>query len=268
MLTKRLIVVIIIIPIGVGFIAAGGWYFTGLIMALLGLASWEFWRMYQAGGLSPAIGIMLPSVLALAGARHIWQFEYSDLILAAAIITAMVLHTLRFSEGTRSQAIDFTITLGGILYVGWLGSYLISIRDLPGGQWWLLLTIPAIGFGDAGAYFIGSRIGKHKMAPHVSPNKSWEGYIAGVIFTILGGYLFASLWQVRYPAITPLHGIIIGSILGILAPLGDLGESMLKRQFGIKDTGRIFPGHGGVLDRLDSWLFGAVIGYYLITFLW
>ena len=265
MLASRLKVVIILIPIAVAFLAIGGWPFAAFITILLGMAAYEFWRMFQRGGFNPSAWILIPGVIALALARQQWNFLHSDAILAVLVLTAMAYQTIQCEKQCRSPAIDFSITLAGLLYIGWLGSYLISLRTLPGGLWWVLLVIPAIGIGDTGAYFIGRRFGKRKLAPIVSPHKTIEGYLGGVIFTILSALLLAALWRLRFPEMMLWHALVLGLVLGILTPMGDLGESMLKRQFHIKDTGTLFAGHGGVLDRLDSWLWGAVISYYIIT---
>ena len=98
----------------------------------------------------------------------------------------------------------------------------------------------------------------------VSPKKSWEGYLGGILVGGLGGWGLAALWNIASPAVLPIHGLILGIIISILAPLGDFGESMIKRQFSIKDTSKILPGHGGIFDRIDSSLWAAFIGYYLI----
>jgi len=209
--------------------------------------------------------ILVPGAVLLAVARFLWGFNFSDLILSGLALAAMAAHTVFCEQGRTTPATDFGATVGGIIYLGFLGSYLVSLRFIPGGMWWLLLAIPTVAIGDAGAFFIGRKFGKHKLAPNVSPQKTVEGYFGGVLFAILGGALLGLLWGLRLADITPLRGLILGIILGVLTPLGDLGESMLKRQFGIKDTGRIFPGHGGVMDRMDSWIWGAVISYYVIT---
>jgi len=117
---------------------------------------------------------------------------------------------------------------------------------------------------DTGGYVFGKRLGRHLLSPHVSPNKTWEGYIGGIFFGVLASLLFGSLWHVRAPAVTIPRAFVIGLVLSVIAPLGDLGESMIKRQFGLKDSGSILPGHGGMMDRLDSWLWAATIGYYLV----
>ena len=155
-----------------------------------------------------------------------------------------------------------------MVYLGWLAIYIIALRHLPDGDWWMLTGLPAIWLADGGAFLIGRKIGKHKMAPRTSPGKSWEGYIAGIVFGAWVQWDLAFLWGLVAPEITPLRGLLLGGVISVLAPLGDLGESMLKRQFGVKDSGVLFPGHGGVLDRADSTLWAAVIGYLMITLLW
>ena len=175
-----------------------------------------------------------------------------------------------YERGREEAGTDFAITLSGVLYIGWLGAYLVSVRSLPEGMWWVLLVLPAIWFADAGAYFIGRAFGRHKLSPRLSPKKTWEGYIGGVVVAPIGTALLAVLWaSLAGPgsAITPLDGAILGLVLGVVAPLGDLGESMIKRQFGVKDLGKILPGHGGAFDRIDLWLWAAAIGYYIIIWL-
>ncbi len=267
MLANRLKVVIILIPVGVGLIVVGGWAYTALVALMLAVAAWEYWRMFNRGGIRVNAWVLLPGVVLLVITRAVWQFAYSDLILGGLVLAAMTAHTIWCERGCKTPATDFGATVGGLVYIGLIGSYLISLRQLPGGMWWLLLAIPAISIGDSGAFFIGRKFGRRPLAPIVSPNKTVEGLMGGIVFTILGGWLLAYLWGLRYPLMTPWHGLILGAVLGLLTPLGDLGESMLKRQFGVKDTSGILPGHGGVLDRMDSWIWGGVISYYVITLL-
>jgi phosphatidate cytidylyltransferase len=114
---------------------------------------------------------------------------------------------------------------------------------------------------------IGKRFGKHQLSPRVSPKKTWEGYLGGILFAMILTPLLAAGWHLRAPAVTPLDGLIIGAVISVFAPLGDLGESMLKRQFGLKDSSNLLPGHGGAMDRIDTWLWAAAIGYYLVLWL-
>jgi phosphatidate cytidylyltransferase len=130
-----------------------------------------------------------------------------------------------------------------------------------------MLVLPCVWFADTGAYFVGATYGKHKMSPRLSPKKSWEGYFAGIASAIFGGAFLAfaySKWGGLAGDINVWQGAILGFLIGTLTPLGDLGESMFKRQSGMKDSSNVIPGHGGFFDRLDTWLWGAVIGYYFI----
>jgi phosphatidate cytidylyltransferase len=134
-----------------------------------------------------------------------------------------------------------------------------------------MVVLPIIWAGDTGAYSIGAAYGKRKMTPRLSPKKSWEGYAAGIFTAVLEGAFFSYAFTALGPQplgglITPLQGALMGLALGILTPLGDLGESMFKRQSGLKDSSHILPGHGGFLDRLDSWIWGAPLGYFIIQY--
>jgi phosphatidate cytidylyltransferase len=268
MLAQRLIVAILLIPAGVFVVATGGWVLAVAVMAALGYGAWEYWRIFTHGGYRPSAPLLIAGVVGLALARQLYQFSGSDLLISSLILLSMGNQVFHFEKGSNTSAVDFNITLGGILYLGWLGSYLISLRSLPDGLWWFLLVLPSIWFADGAAYFVGSHFGRHKMSPRVSPKKSWEGYVGGIIGGALFSLMLASLWHLRAPSVTPLKGLILGLVITVITPLGDLGESMLKRGFGVKDSSRLMPGHGGVMDRIDSWLWGAAIGYYLILYAW
>jgi phosphatidate cytidylyltransferase len=163
--------------------------------------------------------------------------------------------------------VDFGVTLGGVFYLGWIGAYLVSLRLLPEGKWWILLALPAVWIADSGAYLVGSRFGRRKFSPRLSPRKTWEGYWGGVIAGALGAVLLAYVWRIAAgpeSAITAGRAALLGLVISALAPLGDLGESMFKRMVGAKDSSNLIPGHGGVFDRIDSWLWAGVIGYYIV----
>jgi phosphatidate cytidylyltransferase len=177
----------------------------------------------------------------------------------------MTISVYRYELGQDQPASNFSLSLTGLVYLGWLGSYLIPLRNLPDGAWWVAASLPAAWLGDVGAFFVGSQIGKHRIAPRVSPRKSWEGYFGGLPFAMAWSIGMSWFAQGQVPSITPLKGAILGLAIGLTAPLGDLFESLLKREFGVKDTSKILPGHGGVMDRIDSTLWTAVVSYYLIT---
>lgn len=265
MLVKRLLVVNILIPAFVLFIVLGGWLYTLLVLLALVWAAWEYWRIFRQGGYLPALAVLIAGVVLLVLGRAFWNFQYSDILFSAFVLTTMTVHVFGYERGQPQAAADFGITLGGILYLGWLGSYFISLRNLPDGMWWTLLVLPSVWMADSGAFLIGRRFGKHLLSPRVSPGKTWEGYLGGILFGAVGTVLLASLWHLRAAEITAVKGLVIGLTLAVLTPLGDLGESMIKRQFGFKDSGSVLPGHGGIMDRIDSWLWAVVIGYYLVV---
>lgn len=268
MLVKRLLVVIVLIPIGIGVIVVGGPIYALVATVILCVAAWEYWHIFRLDGLAPSAALVIGGVAAISVARAAAGFAFGDLILAVAGLAALTFHLISFERGREKAGTDFGVTLGGILYLGWIGAYLISLRDLPDGKWWVLLVLPVIWIADSGAYLIGRRWGRHKLAPRLSPHKTWEGYFGGILFGVLGGAVLGALWSLVVPRITAWAGALMGLILATLTPLGDLGESMFKRQAGLKDSSNIIPGHGGFFDRIDSWLWGAVIGYYLITWFW
>lgn len=266
-LRKRLIVINIMVPTLILFSVLGGWPFTIFVAVVLLLAAWELWRLFNKGFYSPSLlvmGIFVPLAVIL---RHIFGFNYNDVWFVALILTAMLFHVLQQERGGKTAAIDFMITIGGTLYLGWLGSYAVSLRALENGLYWVVLVFPIISLADSGAYIFGRLFGKHKMLPRVSPKKTWEGYLGGIVVGMLGGLGLAALWHSVAPNILAWHGLVLGAVISILAPFGDYGESMIKRQFSVKDSGHFLLEHGGFLDRMDSSLWAAAIGYYLIMLL-
>ena len=264
---RRLIVIDIMVPTLVIFSLLGRWPFTIFVALVLSFAAWELWRMFHRGGYSPSLPVMLVFVFASAILRYLFEMQYSGLWLAILIMAAMFHHTIMQQQGKKTTAFDFMITVGASVYLGWLGSYAISIRSLPNGYLWLLLIFPIISIADSGGYIFGRLFGKHKMMPLVSPKKSWEGYLGGILLGALGGWGLAALWHIKAAELLPVYGLITGLVISIIAPFGDFGESMIKRQFNLKDTSNLLLEHGGILDRADSSLWAAPIGYYLIHLL-
>lgn len=268
MLAQRLAVIIVMIPTIVLFIVAGGWSYAIFIALVLAVAAWEYWRIFQQGGCRPSLPLLILGVVLLALGRAVYGFDGSDVVITGLVLLSMTVHEFGFERAGKSSATDFGITLGGIFYLGWLGAYFISLRNLPDGQWWLLLALPAIWLADAGAYIFGRLFGRHKISPRTSPNKTWEGYLGGIVFSAALTPLLAALWQLRAPVITPEKGLVMALALSVIAPMGDLCESMIKRQFGVKDSSNLLPGHGGIMDRIDTWLWAVALAYYLIIWLW
>ena len=165
-------------------------------------------------------------------------------------------------------------TVGGIIYVGWLLGHVVALRGLADGRSWVFFILLATVASDTAAFFIGRAIGRHKLASQISPNKTWEGAIAGVIGAVIFSLLFPP--AELFSATNPLHihglsygeAILLGVLVSLFGQLGDLAESLLKRKTGVKDSGNLLPGHGGILDRLDSIIFsGAVVYYFAIIYM-
>jgi phosphatidate cytidylyltransferase len=269
MFAKRLIVAIVLVPTGVLLIYEGGVIFTAFIGILLALAAWEFGKLFRTVGLKPAHFLVIGGGLSLFIGRAINGFESAPVIITVLLLTCMVYHLVQYERGYLQAGTDFAISLVGAIYIGWLGAYFISLRQLPDGLWWMLLVLPAVWLADTGAYSIGRAFGRHPFSRRLSPKKTWEGYFGGILFGTLGGALLAWLWSLALEpgsSMNPWSGAFIGFILAVLTPLGDLGESMFKRQAGVKDSSNLIPGHGGAFDRIDSWLWAAPIGYYVILY--
>jgi phosphatidate cytidylyltransferase len=270
MLAKRVLVAAILLPIGVAAIWLGGWYLSILVALFMGAAAWEYVSLFRSGGLQPGLFLVVGGTLFLLLGRTINGFGSSAWMISLVVLVCMTYHLVAYERGRDQAATDFAVSLAGIFYIGWLGGYFISLRSLPDGQWWLLIVLAGVMVADSGAYFIGKRFGRHKLSPRLSPKKTWEGYFGGILvgvpLTTLFAYLF-SLAAGPGAGITPLWGALIGLVMAVLPTLGDLGESMVKRQMGVKDSGNILPGHGGAFDRIDAWLWAVVIGYYLVFYL-
>jgi phosphatidate cytidylyltransferase len=265
MLVKRTIVGLILFPLCCLLIYIGGWVYAISITAILAIAGWEYSRMISNGGFTPSMGLQIGGIVAISLAQQLFNNPRNDLSFSILILALMTISVYRYELGQEEPASNFSLSLTGLVYLGWMGSYLIPLRNLPDGLWWVAITLPAAWAADVGAYFVGSQVGKHRLAPRVSPRKSWEGYFGGLPFAIAWSVGIAWAAQGQVPLISPLKGALLGLAIGLTAPLGDLFESLLKRQFGIKDSSHILPGHGGVMDRIDSTLWTGVISYYLIT---
>lgn len=254
-------------PFVMWVIADGKWLFLAGLTFVLSLAVFELASLFKYIGRRPATLLMVVGVLAMSISRFFAQFEFDSLIVGSICICAMAWHVRDFENGIQHAGSDFMLTVAGFIYVGWVGTYLIILRRMPNGLTWFLTVLLAIWFADSAAYLVGKVTGKHRLAPRTSPKKSWEGYLAGIAGGVIGGALFINIWSIGADPRSSLYtsvGMLVGAAVGIFGPIGDLGISMLKREVGAKDSGRLLPGHGGALDRMDSWFWAAFIGYYLI----
>jgi phosphatidate cytidylyltransferase len=185
-------------------------------------------------------------------------------ILTSAVVLSLIgLLGRRQIEGVLT---GWVWTIAGILYVGWLLSHLVALRGLDNGQNWVFFVLYVTWVSDSAAFLIGRRFGRHKLAPHISPGKTWEGTIAGLGGAILMSILFFMPTYYQLP-LTNWQVILLGILVSIFGQVGDLVESLLKRNMGVKDSGRLMPGHGGVLDRIDSLIFAGIVVYYYAIWL-
>jgi len=270
MLKQRVLVAALLLPIGIALIFLGGLPYLLLVAFFMSVAVWEYANLFAALGRRPARGLMVLGAMAWLVSRFFVGFRYDAHLLAALVLLTLVYHMADYERGAPESATDFAVSLSGMLYIGFIGAYMVSLRQEADGAWWVLLALTAIWVADSGAYFAGRAWGKHKLSPRLSPKKTWEGYLAGVVTgTLTGAALGAAFpWLASHPlaGMSAGYGALLGALVSTLAPLGDLGESLFKRQAGVKDSGNLLPGHGGAFDRVDSWLWAGLIAYYFITF--
>ena len=268
MLAKRLLVIVVLLPIGILAIILGGWFYALVILAFCGVSAWEYTQLMLQSGKRPAIGLVIGGTLALVAQRQLDGFENGPLVFSLLILASMTYHMVMFERGRDEAATDFATTLAGILYLGWIGGYLVSLRSLPNGVWWTALALVTVWAADGAAYVVGKSWGRRPLSPRLSPNKTWEGYWGSVVGGLLSGAALGYLLPSLGANIPPWSGLLLGLVMGAAPTLGDLGESMIKRQAKAKDSSQLLPGHGGVFDRMDSWLWAGVISYYLVLWLW
>jgi len=184
-----------------------------------------------------------------------------------AVLTLLVLlfalHFLFRFKDIHAAARETALLCFGFLYVPLLLGHLILLRLAPHGVQWIFFLLVVVMTGDSAAYYVGSSWGKRKLYPEVSPKKSIEGALGGLAGSLTGAVVFKLLW---FPDLPLIHCLVVALFAAVLAQLGDLFESLLKRSFGVKDSGMIIPGHGGILDRLDSILFAAPVLYYYLRY--
>jgi len=263
-MVKRTITALILLVVAMPALLLGGIPFFLLMGFFIVAATYEYTQMFHAINIKPSTWITVGGVFFILAVRD-FHPSFSGMTFTVLVLVALGYHMVAYERGREQAALDFAATVGGLTYLGWVGAYLLDLRNLPYGGWWVFLVLPATWMADTGAYSIGAAYGRHKLAPRLSPKKSWEGYWAGVFTGTLFGGFFAFAYSTWGPLqISIWQGAALGLILSIITPLGDLGESLFKRPAGMKDSGNLIPGHGGAFDRIDSWLWAAVIGYYFI----
>jgi phosphatidate cytidylyltransferase len=256
-LLSRVLVALVGLPLVLGLVYLGGWWLFALIAVAAVLALHEYALMIRS--LRPVIlAAYAGALLSLLGAL-LGGLEWTVAGFLSTIALAFLLHWIAETRQSATIAIASTV-----LGAGWIGlclGHLILLREIPEeGRLATFTVLLAIWAGDIGAFFAGRLIGRHKLAPSLSPGKTWEGFLFGTAATVF--VAFVALYKQDYLSIG--ESILLGVVIAVAGPVGDLFESGLKRDMQVKDTGRILAAHGGVLDRIDSLLFACVASYYLL----
>lgn len=266
-LPLRVLSAAVFLPILLFTAYRGGLWFAGLVTLQVALGTTEFYRMMMDRGLRPSGRLGTGMALVLCGLAYFGTASQTNLLVTGGLLIIFCSELLR-KDGERGIE-PMAVTLFGILYVGWLSVHLILLRELPrtlgqdyaAGASYVLLAFWLTWLCDTAAYTFGLWLGRRRLLPAVSPKKSVEGSIGGLVAALVGAHV-ARLWFAPY--LTPFHATVLGLGVGVFAQVGDLAESLLKRVSGTKDTSGLIPGHGGVLDRFDSLYFsGPLIYYYL-----
>ena len=261
-LAWRVISAGVALPLLLLVVLLGSPWLTAVVGVVTAFAVFEYYRLFKN---SPVRHLLAPGLLwallfianaHLIANRHLGG-SWTLLLVAGGLLLLLVLYisvarSLHFLKG-------WLLAAGGPLYLGFTLSYVLLLRELEQGTQWLVLALFSAFTTDTGAFFVGRALGRHRMAPRISPGKTWEGAAAG----LLAGIATALLLDALFGLPLALHeAAVLGVGASLAAQGGDLVESALKRYVGAKDTGRLIPGHGGVLDRLDSIVLALVLVYY------
>ena len=286
-LTRRVLFGVIAAPLGVIVVFYGGWALAALLAIVSALGAWEFFRIARATGLTPMedIGIPLAGVVPLfVHARYLRLYELPLSAMAVAVLA--ILGITIFTRGVSGKPLGAAAsTVFGVLYTGGMLSFGYAIRyhdyviegvrvplgsvAVASGGLLLLLPLLLTWASDIGAFFVGRAFGKQKLMPSVSPGKTVAGAIGGLVVTVIVGWLYTRFVLAPTTQLAFVRGgvFIFGFLVSVAAQVGDLAESLLKREAGMKDSSHIIPGHGGVLDRFDSLLFVLPVSYVLFNML-
>jgi len=264
----RLLMGVIFVPLLIVIARAGKFYFLGFVDFILLIGILEFYRMMRKAGYQPYRAIGAGTTLVLTWYVYFRSEFYSDFVLTAALILIAVLELFR--EGGKFSVTHMAVTIFGVFYVGWLGTHFVFLRELPlkigrpysEGARYALLPFFLGWTSDTAAYLAGRFFGKRKLIPRISPNKSLEGSAGALIAAPFVAWAAKATFA---PFLSTVDVVALGLISGVASQLGDLVESMIKREADVKDASTVIPGHGGFLDRFDSLLFAAPAVYYYLV---
>jgi phosphatidate cytidylyltransferase len=266
MFLQRALITFTLGPVALYLIYLGGWFYFIPLAIILVLATLEYSHIVQK------IGLHVPPILIIPVVIIQWLMaQWPDtalfgplLLISLLLITAYALW--QYESGLRqSVPADWFATFAGLLLFGWVCGHFFRLRGLPEMAWqWTMLAMLSTWIADSGAYLVGrfvagrGIVGKHALSPRLSPNKTVEGYFGGIILGTLFTVLIGLLLEIEL-----IPALLLGLLVSTLGTVGDLAISLLKREAGVKDSGTLFPGHGGALDRIDSLMWTVAIAYYL-----
>jgi phosphatidate cytidylyltransferase len=275
---KRIVTALILIPLVLFLVFLGPrwqWLFTLAVAAVATLAAWEFLGMAEKAGANPPRIAVMVAILALFAGNFAWPDQTAPIL---GMLSLGLLIYCTFSRPVEQMMADVSSSVFCLLYIGFTLIALPALREQTNGPSLVAFLLCAVWAGDTAALYIGRAWGRHKMAPSLSPNKTWEGTLGSVAGSLLAtcgllglAHLLASQWDsaaLSYPE-DVWYWLGLAVVVNIGAQVGDLAESALKRSAGVKDSGSLLPGHGGVLDRVDALLVAApVLWYALIVHQW
>jgi phosphatidate cytidylyltransferase len=247
---------------------------TGLYLfmnVVIARAVWEFYTICEAKGLKAfKVWGVIGSVALISGSwffyrrRDVLALSY-DFDILILLIFALGVFLRQFPQKLNAEGIEtMAVTLFGLIYVAWLCNFITRVNfTTTNGRFWVMYLVVTTKFTDIGAYLVGTKMGRHKMIPRISPKKTWEGTVGGVLFALGSSLLcYRALYdKLAGDGMFLKHAIVLGLLLGAAAVIGDLAESLVKREAGVKDSSTWLPGHGGALDLIDSLLFTAPLLY-------
>lgn len=268
---QRAITGTIFVAVLVGAIVMGGWYMHVLFGVIVFLGLIEFYALFKNTESKPQIytgaitgvSIYISWILSMY-----FESTYYTILLLFSLCTLIIIASIELFRNTVRPFENISITISGIIYIVVPFSFLnvmsvdVNCHDVFHDYWPVLSVFILIWCNDTFAYLTGRLIGKHKLFERISPKKTWEGFIGGIVFAVAAGIVLAYFLEWSYPKM-----ITYGIVVGVIGTAGDLVESMLKRSVGVKDSGTILPGHGGILDRFDTVLFVVPVIFFLEKFI-
>lgn len=271
MLWKRALIALTLGPLALYLVYLGGWFYFLPITAVIIIAAYEYAQIMGKIGANVAPWLLAPAVLLqFIMAQWPAALPFFELVTLVTLICFMSYALWLYERQKSSHAsLDWVAMMGGLLLFGWVGSYFLRLRGVQTDAWqWTIVALLATWFADSGAYLVGKFlagkvIGRHQLSPRLSPNKTVEGYIGGIVL----GTIFTALVAYYLLHLSLLPALVIGVLASVVSPLGDLGMSLLKREAKVKDSGAIFGEHGGALDRIDSLIWTVAMAYFVVIYL-